>query len=78
MQTFSISLISCLLVIFLSYDLHMLNRDCLTVYKQIFDIGSKYGVKNAGYRAYNSLSLENGMLLINNLLNKVFKKKHTI
>lgn len=43
------------------YELHVENEHCLNVYKELMSIGSQYGLKNAGFRAYNSLSCEIGI-----------------
>lgn len=42
------------------YELHMDQEDCLSIYKRLMEVGIKYGLKNAGFRAYNSLNLEIG------------------
>ncbi|XP_055319035.1 sarcosine dehydrogenase, mitochondrial-like [Sitodiplosis mosellana] len=44
----------------LGYELHMDNEECVGIYNQLMDIGSQYGLKNAGFRAYNSLNCEKG------------------
>lgn len=45
----------------LGYELHIENKECVSVYKKLLEIGSKYGLKNAGFRAYNSLNCEKGI-----------------
>lgn len=50
----------------LGYDFHLKNKDCVTVYRKVMEIGSKYGLKNGGFRAFNSLNCESGL---NNLVN---------
>lgn len=44
----------------LGYELHLPNENALAVYDAIMKVGSKYGVRNAGYRAIDSLSIEKG------------------
>lgn len=44
----------------LGYDFHLKNEDCVTVFKKMMEIGSKYGLKNGGFRAFNSLNCEKG------------------
>lgn len=46
------------------YELHIENQNCVAIYKRVIDIGQKYGLKNAGFRAYNSLNCEAGISLI--------------
>lgn len=45
----------------LGYELHMEIDECVNVYNQLMDIGLQYGLKNAGFRAYNSLNCEKGI-----------------
>lgn len=45
----------------LGYELHIENEHCRSVYARIMNIGSKYQLKNAGYRALNSLNCEKGI-----------------
>lgn len=44
----------------LGYELHIDNENCVPVYKKVMDIGIKYGLKNAGFRTFNSLNCEAG------------------
>lgn len=46
----------------LGYELHLENEECVSVYRQLMEIGSQYGLKNAGFRALNSLNCEKGIL----------------
>lgn len=45
----------------LGYELHLEARHCVTVYNKLMKIGVKYELKNAGFRALNSLNCENGL-----------------
>lgn len=44
------------------YELHIASENCVPVYKKLADIGRKYGLKDAGFRAYNSLNCEAGLI----------------
>lgn len=44
----------------LGYELHIASENCVPAYKKLVDIGQKYGLKDAGFRAYNSLNCEAG------------------
>lgn len=44
----------------LGFELHIDNENCVSLYKMLMNIGSKYGLKNAGFRAFNSLNCEAG------------------
>lgn len=46
----------------LGYELHIASEDCVSTYKKLVDIGQKYGLKDAGFRAYNSLNCEAGAM----------------
>lgn len=48
----------------LGYELHMANENCVSTYKKLVDIGRKYGLNDAGFRAYNSLNCEAGAIRI--------------
>lgn len=54
----------------LGYELHIDNENCVPVYKKVMDIGKKYGLKNAGFRTFNSLNCEAG--------NNQYQKKYSI
>uniref|UniRef100_A0A3B4E3S7 Sarcosine dehydrogenase, mitochondrial n=1 Tax=Pygocentrus nattereri TaxID=42514 RepID=A0A3B4E3S7_PYGNA len=44
----------------LGWELHIPKDSCLPVYRAVIDAGAKHGVRNAGYRAIDSLSIEKG------------------
>ncbi|GAB6032728.1 hypothetical protein CHUAL_011598 [Chamberlinius hualienensis] len=44
----------------LGWELHVPNFACVDVYKKAMEIGGRYGLINAGYRAMDSLSIEKG------------------
>lgn len=44
----------------LGFELHVPKDKCNDVYRSILSAGSKYGLKNAGYRAFYSLQCEKG------------------
>lgn len=44
----------------LGYELHLENAECVNVYKKLMEIGTQFGLKNAGFRALNSLNCEKG------------------
>lgn len=44
----------------LGWELHVPNTSAVKVYQALMTAGEKYGLKNAGYRAIDSLSLEKG------------------
>lgn len=46
----------------IGYELHVESENCVPTYKKLIDIGRKYGLKNAGFRAYNSLNCEAGSI----------------
>ena len=46
----------------LGWELYMKNEYALKVYRKLFEAGQKYGITNAGYRALDSLRMENGYL----------------
>lgn len=46
----------------LGYELHIPSENCVPAYKKLVDIGRKYGLKDAGFRAYNSLNCEAGAI----------------
>lgn len=46
----------------LGYELHIASENCVPTYKKLVDVGEKYGLKNAGFRAYNSLNCEAGLI----------------
>lgn len=47
----------------LGYELHIASENCVSAYKKLVDIGQKYGLKDAGFRAYNSLNCEAGSIV---------------
>lgn len=49
----------------LGYELHIESDHCVPAYKQLTDIGRKYGLKDAGFRAYSSLNCEAGSIQFN-------------
>lgn len=51
----------------LGYELHIASENCLSIYRRLVDIGQKYGLKDAGFRAYNSLNCEAGAITFNML-----------
>lgn len=44
----------------LGWELHVPREHCVSVYIQLMNIGKKFGIKDAGYRAIDSLSIEKG------------------
>jgi len=44
----------------LGWELHIPEHSCLPVYLALQEVGHKYGMVNAGYRAIDSLSIEKG------------------
>lgn len=46
-----------------AYELHVPMSKCRTLFNKILQIGSKYGLKNAGHRAIRSMYAEKGMAL---------------
>ena len=46
----------------LGWELYMKNEYALKVYRRLFEAGQKFGITNAGYRALDSLRMENGYL----------------
>ncbi len=46
----------------LGWELYMKNEYALKVYRKLFEAGQEYGITNAGYRALDSLRMENGYL----------------
>lgn len=42
------------------YELHVESKHCVSLYNMIMTVGSKHGLKNAGFRALRSLSCEKG------------------
>lgn len=48
----------------LGYDVHIENKYCASVYHKIMNIGSNHGLRDAGFRAYYSLSCEKGEILL--------------
>ncbi|XP_066993512.2 sarcosine dehydrogenase, mitochondrial isoform X2 [Anabrus simplex] len=49
----------------LGWELHMPMDSCLPVYHALWEHGKRHGLRNAGYRALNSLSCEKGYHLWN-------------
>jgi glycine cleavage system aminomethyltransferase T len=49
----------------LGWELHIPWDSCSAVYEAILIHGKKYDLKHAGYRALHSLSIEKGMLFLN-------------
>lgn len=47
----------------LGYDVHVENKYCTTVYHKLINIGSNYGLRDAGFRALYSLGCEKGKIL---------------
>ena len=46
----------------LGWELYMENEYALKVYRKLFEVGQEYRITNAGYRALDSLRMENGYL----------------
>ena len=46
----------------LGWELYMKNEYALKVYRKLYEAGQEYGITNAGYRALDSLRMENGYL----------------
>ena len=44
----------------LGWELHIPSESCVPVYQALHQVGQKYGLVNAGYRAIDSLSMEKG------------------
>ena len=44
----------------LGWELHVPNESAVKVYQALTEAGAEFGLKNAGYRAIDSLSLEKG------------------
>ena len=44
----------------LGWELHVPSKNAVKIYKQLMAAGAQYGVRNAGYRAIDSLSIEKG------------------
>lgn len=44
----------------LGWELHAPNTGAADVYKIVTDVGKEYGLRNSGYRAMDSLSMEKG------------------
>lgn len=53
----------------LGYDIHIASEHSATVYNKIMHIGTDFGLQDAGFRAFHSLSCEKGILPV---------KKHSI
>lgn len=51
----------------LGYELNIASENCGPVYKKLVDIGQKCGLKDAGFRAYNSLNCEAGSIHFNHI-----------
>lgn len=45
----------------LGYEIHLGNEHSVSVYNKIINIGSKYGLREAGFRAFYSLCCEKGI-----------------
>lgn len=45
----------------LGWELHIPWQSCIPVYNAIWEEGGKFGLRQAGYRALYSLSLEKGI-----------------
>ncbi len=41
------------------WEIYVSNKDALSVYRRLFEVGQDFGIVNAGYRALESLRLEN-------------------
>ena len=46
----------------MGWEIHVPNSAALDVYHALFDAGRDLGLKNSGYRAMDSLSMEKGLL----------------
>lgn len=44
----------------LGWELHAPNTAALDVYNELFKVGKELGLRNSGYRAMDSLSIEKG------------------
>ena len=51
----------------LGWELHASNSAALDIYDALFKAGKELGLKNSGYRAMDSLSMEKGRSLIPNV-----------
>lgn len=56
----------------LGHELHIANEHCVPIYRRLVEINQKYGhgLNDAGFRAYNSLNCEAGVIEFNMLLQK--------
>lgn len=48
----------------LGYEIHMPTDNCEKVYQKIKEVGRDFGMKNAGFKALYSLSLEKGKAIL--------------
>lgn len=46
----------------LGYDIHIANEHSVAVYTKLMSIGTDFGLQDAGFRAFHSLSCEKGIL----------------
>jgi len=48
----------------LGWELHASNSAALDVYNTVIEVGKEFGLRNSGYRALDSLSIEKGKIII--------------
>ncbi|XP_055319034.1 sarcosine dehydrogenase, mitochondrial-like [Sitodiplosis mosellana] len=59
-ESFAIRILRSGVVGELGYEIHVENKYCASVYNKIMNVGSEYGLRDAGFRAFYSLSCEKG------------------
>lgn len=63
LDSFTVRIMRTGLVGELGFELHVENEYCTRLYNKMINIGSNHGLKDAGFRAFYSLSCEKGIFI---------------